>query len=351
MRALTFIPGVAGSARLEEAAEPPLSDGSVLVDALALGVCGTDVELVNGELGFLSPGWGRLILGHEILGRVREAPRGSGLSSGDLVAGIVRRPDPVPCPNCEAGEWDLCRNGLYVERGIKMRDGYGSERFRIEPEFAVKVDPSLGLLGVLLEPASVLAKAWEHIDRIGQRGLWEPRTLLITGAGPIGLIAALMGAQRGLDIHVLDIVDSGPKPELVRGLGATYHNGPLEEIPIQADVVIECAGVSELIAGAVRRTAPNGILCLIGGGCADHAPSPINIGELVGSMIIGNLAVFGSCSANRRHFQAGAEALARADRDWLARMITRKVPLDRWSEALERRPDDVKSVIVMDERL
>ena len=54
----------------------------------------------------------------------------------------------------------MCRNGGYTERGIKERHGYGAERFRIEPEFVVKVDPALDILGVLMEPASILAKAW-----------------------------------------------------------------------------------------------------------------------------------------------------------------------------------------------
>ena len=43
-----------------------------------------------------------------------------------------------------------------------------AERFRIEPEFVVKVDPALGILGVMLEPASILAKAWDHTERIGR---------------------------------------------------------------------------------------------------------------------------------------------------------------------------------------
>ena len=56
----------------------------------------------------------------------------------------------------------------YTERGIKERDGFGAEHFRVEPDFAgASVDPALGMLGVLLEPASVVAKAWEHIERIG----------------------------------------------------------------------------------------------------------------------------------------------------------------------------------------
>jgi hypothetical protein len=52
----------------------------------------------------------------------------------------------------------MCRNGRYTERGIKERHGYGAERFRVEPEFVVKIDPALGTLGVLLEPASILAR-------------------------------------------------------------------------------------------------------------------------------------------------------------------------------------------------
>ena len=99
----------------------------------------------------------------------------------------------------------MCRNGRYTERGIKERNGFGSEFFRIEPDFLVKVDPALGIAGVLLEPTSVVAKAWDHTERIGERSRsWQPKTLLVTGAGPVGLLAALMGAQRGLDVHVLD---------------------------------------------------------------------------------------------------------------------------------------------------
>src|SRR5436853_2964292 len=174
MRALTVRPGQADSARVGEVPEPPPADGPVLVRTLAVGVCGTDLEIVSGAYGWPPPGRDRLILGHESLGQVIEAPSDSGLKPGDLVVGIVRRPDPVPCPNCAAGEWDMCRNGRYTERGIKELDGYCSERYRIEPRFAVKVAPHLGHLGVLLEPASVLAKAWEHVERIGRRAAWHP---------------------------------------------------------------------------------------------------------------------------------------------------------------------------------
>jgi threonine dehydrogenase-like Zn-dependent dehydrogenase len=151
MRALTVQPGVAGSVRLEDVPEPAPADGALLVDAIAAGVCGTDLEIAAGQYGAAPPGETRLILGHESLGRVREAPAGSGFAAGDQVVGIVRRPDPVPCANCARGEWDMCTNGRYTERGIRQRHGFASERFRLEPEFAVRVDPALGELAVLVE--------------------------------------------------------------------------------------------------------------------------------------------------------------------------------------------------------
>src|SRR5512132_2952374 len=230
MQAVTLTPGRARSQRLDDIAEPVAAQGSILVRALAVGVCGTDRELIDGLYGEAVPGGNRLVLGHESLGRVISAPNHSGFMTGDIVVGIVRHPDPVPCPNCALGEWDMCRNGLYTERGIKQADGFCAERWRADPQFAVKVSPVLGLAGVLLEPASVLAKAWEHIERIGRRSRWAPRRVLVTGAGPVGLMAALMGMQRALEVHVLDRNQRGPKPALVEELGAKYHTRfpPLE---------------------------------------------------------------------------------------------------------------------------
>jgi glucose 1-dehydrogenase len=346
MRAITVSPGVANSARLDDVPAPPLSDGAVLAQTIALGVCGTDREIVSGEYGWTPPGQKRLIFGHESLGRVVQAPPDCGFAAGDLVVGIVRRPDPVPCPACAAGEWDMCRNGRYVERGIKERHGYGAEQFRVEPEFAIKVDPVLGFLGVLVEPASVVAKAWDHTERIGSRSrAWRARTLLVTGAGPIGLLAALMGKQRGLDVHVLDHSPSGIKPILVEALGGTYHAGSVEEIAkLAPDILMECTGAPALIRDILGRTAPDGIICLAGVTAPGHA-FDFDIGLYNRTMVLNNETVFGTVNANRHHYEMAASALARADKDWLTRLITRRVPIDHWSEALENHPDDVKVVV------
>ena len=113
MRALSVVPGQAGSLKLDQVDAPP-GRGAVLVGTLAVGVCGTDRELIDGEYGEAPPGRPRLVLGHESLGRVLEAPPGSGLAVGDTVVGIVRHPDPVPCVSCALGEWDMCEDGAAV---------------------------------------------------------------------------------------------------------------------------------------------------------------------------------------------------------------------------------------------
>ena len=314
--------------------------------SLTVGICGTDREIVAGRYGWAPPGRERLTIGHESLGEILEAPPASGFSPGDLVVGIVRRPDPVPCRYCAVNEWDMCSNGLYTERGIRARDGYASERFRIEPEFALKLDATFGHLGVLNEPASVVAKAWDHAERIsGRSSAWHPTSVLVTGAGPIGLLAALMGRQRELEVHVFDQVLDGPKPQLARDLGATYHGGALSALgDLTPDIIIECTGATPVIADAVTRSAPSGIVCLAGMSSGGHTID-LDLGGVNRRMVLENDVIFGSVNANRTHYEAGAAALKRADRTWLSRLISRRVPLDHWREAFVKQRDDVKVVL------
>ncbi len=345
MRAVTVIPGKQGSAALTDVPEPPEEDGPILVQTQAIGVCGTDLEIINGEYGSAPPGDDHLVIGHESLGRVAQAPPGTGFRAGDLAVGIVRRRDPVPCPACAAGHWDMCLNGQYTERGIKGRHGYASERYRIHPENLVAVDPALGTLGVLLEPATVVAKAWDHIEKIGRRAAWAPRKVLITGAGPIGLLAALLATQRGYQTYVVDLVTEGPKPAMVRRLGATYfQRGDLVAAAAEADIVIECTGFLQMLIEAGPQHVRYRIICLTGVSSAG-AEAAVDPGILNRNMVLQNSVIFGSVNANRQHYEMAASALAKADPGWLADLITRQVPLEAWHEAYERRPDDIKTVL------
>jgi threonine dehydrogenase-like Zn-dependent dehydrogenase len=342
VRAVTVVPGQPETAGVEERPDPPESDGAVLVEGLFMGVCGTDVEITKDGYGQPPPGARTLVLGHESLGRVIEAPDGAPVKAGDLVAGVVRRPDG--CAACLDRQWDFCLDGNYVERGIKGRDGYGATRWRTETDFVVGIPAHLGDAGVLMEPTSVVAKAWEQIERIGARAYFAPTTALITGAGPIGLLAALLGVQRGLEVHVLDTVTDGPKPALVADIGAHYHHDGVAGVGLRPDVVVECTGVGSLVLDVVEHAGPNAIVALAGITSGTRAVGT-ELDVWNKGMVLSNEVVFGSVNAAFRHYEAAADALGRADLSWLTRLISRRVPLATWPTAFDRTPDDVKVVI------
>ena len=344
MGAMTVLPGQKRTADLAEIADPGRQDGALLVRGISIGVCGTDREIADGNYGTPPSGQATLIVGHESLGEVLEAPAGSGFASGDLVVGIVRRPDPVPCPACAAGEWDMCRTDGFGECGIVRLHGYGSEHWRVEPDFAVPILPKLGELGVLLEPVSVLAKAWDQVDQISRRAFFVRGRALVTGAGPIGLMACLLGAQRGYEMHVVDLAQGGPKRDLVEDLGARYHYGDAAEIDVDVDVVIECTGLGAVGRSAARRLASGGIMCLTGIMNLDPVLD-VDATTLNRHMVLRNQVLFGTVNAGRRHWKQAAEALAAADPAWLGGLITRRVPLTSWTQVLDRQPGDIKVVV------
>jgi threonine dehydrogenase-like Zn-dependent dehydrogenase len=343
MKACTVKPGDISTASVEEIPDPPESDGEVLVEGLYVGICGTDVEISVDGYGEPPAGHERLVLFHESLGRVLDAPADSGLAKGDLVAGVVRRPDPVPCEPCSKDQWDFCRNGQFTERGIKGHDGYGSQRWRVAPKFAIKLDASLDRLGVLLEPTSVVAKAWDQVDKIGTRSVFTPERVLVTGAGPIGMLAALIGRQRGLDVTVFDRVTDGPKPGMVRDLGATYLTS-LDDLSGPPDIVIEATGIGQVVFDVIGRTAPDAIVCLTGISSGTRTVE-VATDAINKTMVLSNEVMFGSVNAGLVNYTQAADALSKADKGWLAKLITRTVPMAQWPKALQREPGDIKVVV------
>lgn len=343
MRALTIQPGIPSSALLEERPIPKPEASDLLVRVLEVGVCGTDRDLMAGRYGTPPKHGERLIIGHESLCEVATSPSSRDFHPGDLVVGIVRHPDPIPCSQCAKGNWDMCQNGLYLERGIKSLDGFCAEYVAADPNFVVKVPSSMRRTAILVEPASIVAKAWSQIRRIGAERQIAPARVLIMGAGPVGLLAALFGVEQGLDVHVFDQIDDGIKPRLVRNLGATYHTDKIAGVP-QPDVIIDCTGAATLIVEAVSVVAANGIVCLAG--LSTGQPAVTVPSEIFGSeMVLKNKVLFGTVNANRTHYESAIRVLEAADQNWLQLLITRQVPLSCWPSAFERQQNDVKTIL------
>ena len=108
----------------------------------AVGICGTDVEIIDGEYGWAPPGQERLIIGHESLGRVVEAPRETGFSAGDLVVGIVRRPDPCPARRAPRGTGTCAPTAGTPSAGSRPATVTRASATGIHPEYLVAVDPA-----------------------------------------------------------------------------------------------------------------------------------------------------------------------------------------------------------------
>jgi threonine dehydrogenase-like Zn-dependent dehydrogenase len=240
----------------------------------------------------------------------------------------------------------MCRNGRFTERGITGAPGYGSQLWRVDEDYAIKVDPALGDLGVLLESTSVVAKAWAQVDHVSAGLPYAPEVAVVTGAGPVGLLAAMLARQRGLDTWVLDIVADGPKPQLVTELGATYSTGRASELPVRPDIVIECTGHGPVLSDVFASVSPNATIALAG---LSHHPylRTSDLSAVNRQLVLGNQVIFGTVNAGRRHYDQAADALARADPGWLARLLTRQVPMEAWADALAKKPDDIKVTVAL----
>ena len=174
------------------------------------------------------------------------------------------------------------------------------------------------------------------------------RTPTIPGHELAGVVTALGYGTTGLTVgqRVFGLTDWYRDGTLAEYVAVEARNLALlpDDVDFTPDVIIECTGAPSVVLDALNRNTPSGIVCLAGISSGQHRIH-LDVGVLNKSMVLENDAVFGSVNANRRHYEIAAEVLAKADKDWLSRLISRRVPLTHWAEAFYRQPDDVKVVL------
>ncbi|SFO38591.1 2-desacetyl-2-hydroxyethyl bacteriochlorophyllide A dehydrogenase [Actinomadura madurae] len=306
-----------GDVVLQERVVPPPGSGEVLVEPHFVGLCGTDLEIIDGDL---DPAYVRypLVLGHEWSGKV--------LATGEQVDGLAAD-DPVvvegivPCSFCHAcrsGRTNLCEN--YDELGFTL-DGAAGPAVRVPAYLVHRLSGGIPLdSGALVEPAAVVLRALSETDLV------PGMSVLVIGDGTVALLAAhlvRLWSPSGVTV-------SGRRPEqedLAVSMGADrFTVKPPQERAY--DIVIEAAGSTEACETAFRSARRGGQVLLLGiSGHGETARLPVD------DVVNNDLRIRGSFSYTAAAW-AQTVRLLNSGIFQPSRLVTHRFRLDRFASAL-----------------
>ena len=327
--------------RMEERPMPQAGPKDVLVEVKAVGVCGSDVHYY--EHGRIGPYIVRqpLILGHESAGVIvavgADVPQSR---IGERVAIEPGIPDGT-CEQCRTGHYNLCQNVRFF--GTPPIDGAFANYVTVPTQFAYTLPDNMSNEeGALIEPLSV--------------GLWACRKarlrggdhVLITGAGPVGMLA--MKVAYALGVAAVTITDVSPQRlERARQLGATHTinvaEQPLAQAGVQADVLLECSGNQRALTDGIRSLLPAGVAVVVGMSPGEELSVPMSF--------IQNHEIILTGTFRYANTYADAIALVATGRIEVRSIITGRYPLEEAELALQatkQDPTNIKSIVVPQER-
>jgi threonine dehydrogenase-like Zn-dependent dehydrogenase len=353
--AIAVTPGQSGSIRLVQHNVPAPGPEEILIDVIRCGICGTDREVAAGHIGRPPEGETAIILGHEVLGRVRTLGSDvSGLTPGELVTATVRRPDG--CPTCQAGQVDMCQWHQYTEQGIQGLHGFLAGQIVVDQRYIIPVPAHLEETGVLIEPLTVVEKAVRQATLVQRRmAVWEPKTAIVTGAGPIGILGTLLLRSMGVDVYTVARTPAPNAPALVIEQSGAHYISTLDESIADlgarignVDIMLESTGASVVAFEAMQALGINGVLVLLSN--TDTATSmEVPTGRINNGIVGGNKVVVGSVNSGREDFEAAAETLDVFEQHWpglAASIITHHIPFDGDLGVILDEPKDAIKVVV-----
>ena len=313
MHAVVVIPQEKRVRLVERTVPRELGDSEVLLRTIEVGICGTDREIASFEYGTPPPGSTELVIGHEALAEIVEVgPEVDWARPGDLVVPTVRRPcKNLRCIPCRQQQQDFCITGEFSERGIVRADGFLCEYTTEAERFLVPVPRALKGVAVLVEPLSIAAKAAEVFTTIHSRFAFDlPRMRgLVLGAGPVGILAAMVFQAQGIETHVFSReAEDGARADLVRACGADYVSAdrtPLDRLSDRIgkmDVIFEAVGVPKVAFGALDALAANGVL-ILSGVPAERDAVPADLSRWMREIVLKNQVIFGTVNASRSNYE------------------------------------------------
>jgi len=256
-----------GDLRIEEHPMPEPAPHEVVVEIRSVGICGSDVHYYeHGRIGdhvVNAP----MVLGHESSGVV--VGRGSAATALEIGQRVAVEPG-VPCGHCEQcrrGAYNLCPDVVFF--ATPPIDGAFADFVTIHEDFAFALPDELSDdVGALMEPLSV------GIWACRKAGVSAGDRVLVTGAGPIGLIAMQVASAFGAtQVEISDL--NRDRLAVAERTGATRALVAGEDEPGEADVLIECSGNERAMAAGIEALRPAGTAVIVGMGPGATAQLPL----------------------------------------------------------------------------
>ena len=323
--------------RLEDVPVPEPGSKEILVEIRAVGVCGSDIHYYEeGRIGSFvvrEP----LILGHESMGTV--VALGEGATKHEVGERVTLEPGvpDMTCRECRAGRYNLCPNVRFF--ATPPIDGAFANYVAIHEDFAYALPDNLSdNAGALMEPLSV--------------GIWSCRKagvragdhVLITGAGPIGLLAMQVALAEGATEVTVTVV-APQRLELARKTGATraidVSDKPLADVGLEVDALIECSGNERALGDGIRCIRPAGTAVVVGMGPGEESTIPL--------ALIQNKEIWLTGTFRYANTYPAAIELAATGRVDLDAIVTSYYGLEETEEALQasrKDPANVKPMVV-----
>ena len=320
-----------GEIAIERRPVPAPAHREVLVEVTSVGVCGSDVHWYEhgriGDLVVRSP----LVLGHECAGRV--AATGADVSRHAVGDRVCLEPG-VPCGRCRecrAGRYNLCADVAFF--ATPPVDGAFADFVTIHEDFAFALPDGMSDdAGALMEPLSV--------------GIWACRKaqisagdrVLVTGAGPIGLLAMQVALAFGAtEVAISDVNEH--RLAAARRMGATRALRAGQDAPGEVDALIECSGHPAALVAGIEALRPAGTAVLVGMGPQPTAKIPLSL--------VQNRELWLTGTFRYANTYPAAIALAASGRVDVGALITGHYDLDDTETALRAGRDDRASLKVM----
>ncbi|HTM32722.1 MAG TPA: alcohol dehydrogenase catalytic domain-containing protein [Vicinamibacterales bacterium] len=287
-------------AKLESRTVPNLRPGEVLVRVSFVGICATDLEILEGTLGYYKSGMASypIVPGHESSGTiVALGPRVTTLSEGDRVV-VECIQGCGECPDCARDEAIRCRDRREV--GVIGQDGAYATYLVTRARYVHRIPAGVTMAqAVLAEPLAVVIKAMRRLGSVREGD--RPRRCAVVGAGTIGQLAARVLVQRGHSVTVFDQL--ADRLSLVCEKVATAQN--LDGLE-QFDWIVEATGDQNVLSTLLQRSGTGATLLLMGLPYANQAFS-------FESIVSFDRAVIGSVGSSAADFEEALHVLQHID--------------------------------------